>query len=178
MIGRRLNELRVSRNLSLRELAKLANVSPTLLSQIEREVTEPSLTTLRNLSVVFGESMSALFSDPAAPSVWISRPGERVTLTVPKGGISYERLTRGNGQMEVLRAVFEPGQFSSSEAVTHPSLECVYVISGELTAEIAGQLHVVRAGESITFEADAPHRYLNNGKDRCEMIVSVTPPIP
>jgi transcriptional regulator with XRE-family HTH domain len=100
MIGRRLNELRVSKKLSLRELAKLANVSPTLLSQIEREVTEPSLTTLRSLSAVFGESMSALFSDPAAPSVWLSRPGERVTLTGPKGGVGFERLTRGNGQME------------------------------------------------------------------------------
>ena len=178
MIGRRLNELRVSRNLSLRELAKLANVSATLLSQIEREVTEPSLTTLRSLSAVFGESMSALFSDPAAPSVWVSRPGERVTLTVPKGGVSFERLTRGNGQMEVLRAIFEPGQFSSSESGSHPSLECVYVIEGELTAEIAGSSHLVCAGESITFDAGSPHRYFNSGTEKCEMIVSITPPIP
>ncbi|KAB7591713.1 helix-turn-helix transcriptional regulator, partial [Verminephrobacter sp. Larva24] len=68
MLGKRLHELRLTRGMSLRALAQAAGVSPTLLSQIERGVTEPSLSTLRALSAVFGESMAALFRDPAAPS--------------------------------------------------------------------------------------------------------------
>ena len=178
MIGKRLHDLRVARGLSLRGLAEIAGVSPTLLSQVEREVTEPSLTTLRSLSAVFGESMSALFADPGAPAVWHSRPGERTTLMGPKGGVSYERLTRGNGQMEVLRAVFAPGQFSAEDGLRHPSLECVYVITGILTAEIAGTVHTVAAGESITFDAQQSHRYRNNGDKEAEVIVSITPPVP
>ncbi|OFA03466.1 helix-turn-helix domain-containing protein [Duganella phyllosphaerae] len=178
MIGKRLHDLRVARGLSLRKLAEIASVSPTLLSQVERDVTEPSLTTLRSLSAVFGESMSALFADPQAPSVWLSRPGERLTLMGPKGGVSYERLTRGNGQMEVLRAVFAPGQFSAEDPLRHPSLECVYVISGTLTAEIGGTTYAVNAGESITFDAQQPHRYTNQGDSDAEVIVSVTPPVP
>lgn len=178
MIGKRLHDLRVARGLSLRKLAEIAGVSPTLLSQVEREVTEPSLSTLRSLSTVFGESMSALFADPGAPSVWLSRPGERSSLMGPKGGVSYERLTRGNGQMEVLRAVFAPGQFSAEDPLHHPSLECVYVITGMLTAEIAGTVYTVRAGESITFDAQQAHRYLNQGSEDAEVIVSITPPVP
>ncbi|MEW7850738.1 XRE family transcriptional regulator [Massilia aurea] len=178
MIGKRLHDLRVARGLSLRGLAEIAGVSPTLLSQVEREVTEPSLTTLRSLSAVFGESMSNLFADPTAPSVWHSRPGERLSLIGPKGGVTYERLTRGNGQMEVLRAVFAPGQFSAEDMLRHPSLECVYVVTGVLTAEIAGATYVVAAGESITFDAQQSHRYRNNGSEDAEVILSITPPVP
>ena len=178
MLGKRLNELRVARGLSLRALAKDAGVSPTLLSQIEREVTEPSLNTLRALSAVFGESMAALFLDPEAPSVWLSRPGERTHIIGPKGAVSYERLTRGNGPMEVLRAVFVPGQFSVAETVSHPSVECIYVIRGTMTVELAGVPHQVQAGEAISFEAIHAHRYVNHGDVDAEIILSVTPPIP
>jgi hypothetical protein len=72
---------------------------------------------MRRLAGVFGESISSLFSEPAPPSVWISRPGERSLLTAPKGQVAYERLTAGNGQLEVLRAVLEPGQVSADDRV-------------------------------------------------------------
>ncbi len=164
--------------MSLRDLAKAAGVSATLLSQIEREVTEPSLSTLRALSGVFGESMPALFLDPEAPAVWLSRVGERTTIIGPKGAVSYERLTRGNGPMEVLRAVFVPGQYSVADTVSHPSIECLYVIRGAMTVEVAGVAHQVQAGEAISFEAVHPHRYVNHGQVDAEIILSVTPPIP
>ncbi|KFK95694.1 MULTISPECIES: helix-turn-helix domain-containing protein [unclassified Serratia (in: enterobacteria)] len=178
MLGKRLKELRMSRGLSLRALAATTGLSATLLSQIEREVTEPSLTTLRRLSNVFGESMSALFADPSAPSVWISRPGERTTLMGPKGGVSYERLTQGNGQMEVLRAVFQPGQFSSEQPLRHPALESVYVLRGTLSVMIGDLHYVVNAGENIAFDANAAHRYINEGQEAVEILMSITPPVP
>ena len=93
MIGERLKELRTARNLSLRDLAAQAGVSATLLSQVERSVTDPSLETVRRLAAVFGESITSLFAEPNAPAVWISRPGNRSKLTAPAGRVSYERLT-------------------------------------------------------------------------------------
>ncbi len=178
MLGKRLHELRVAHGLSLRALAQKAGVSPTLLSQIEREVTEPSLNTLRALSAVFGESMAALFLDPQAPTVWLSRPGQRTQMIGPSGGVTYERLTRGNGPMEVLRAVFAPGQYSVLEAISHPSVECVYVIRGAISVEVGGVPHHALAGDSITFDAIQPHRYINRGEVDAEIILSVTPPVP
>lgn len=164
--------------MSLRQLAALADVSPTLLSQIERSVTDPSLETMRRLAGVFGESVASLFSDTVAPSVWISRPGERSMLTAPKGRVSYERLTAGNGQLEVLRAVLQPGEISADEPRGHASTECVYVVSGELTAQIDGVEYPVVAGESISFDSRLPHRYRNSSSTQTEIILSVTPPNP
>lgn len=130
MIGERLKELRTARNLSLRDLAAQAGVSATLLSQVERSVTDPSLETVRRLAAVFGESITSLFAEPNAPAVWISRPGNRSKLTAPAGRVSYERLTAGQSDLEVLRAVLAPGQVSADEPRGHPSTECVYVIQG------------------------------------------------
>ncbi|VVD59281.1 cupin domain-containing protein [Pandoraea anhela] len=176
MIGERLKELRSARGLSLRELAGQAGVSATLLSQIERSVTDPSLETMRRLAAVFGESVVSLFAEPADLSVCVTRPGERATLTAPKGQVSYERLTNGIGQLEVLRAVLEPGQVSIEEPRGHAAAECVYVIHGELVAQIAGLEYVIGAGDSLSFDARLPHRYLNASQVPTEIILSVTPP--
>jgi transcriptional regulator with XRE-family HTH domain len=178
MIGERLKELRAARGMSLRELASQAGVSATLLSQIERAVTDPSLETMRRLAGVFGESVSSLFSETAPAAVWISRPGERSLLTAPKGQVGYERLTAGNGQLEVLRAVLQPGQVSADEPRGHASTECVYVVAGALVAQIAGVDYPVLAGESISFDSRLPHRYLNLSQAPAEIILSVTPPNP
>jgi transcriptional regulator with XRE-family HTH domain len=178
VIGDQLRDLRTRRGLSLRALAAEAEVSATLLSQIERGVTEPSLATLRRLAKVFGESMASLFEDRAAPSVWISRPGERSILRGPRGQIGYERLTPGNGQMEVLRGVLEPGEAISSEPWSHASLECAFVVAGVLTVELDGEPSIVRAGEAITFDSRLAHRYVNGAAERVEFLISVAPPTP
>lgn len=178
MIGDQLRDLRTRRGLSLRALAAQAGVSATLLSQVERGVTEPSLATLRRLAVVFGESVASLFEDRAAPSVWVSRPGERSTLRGPRGRIGYERLTPGNGRMEVLRGVLDPGEAISSEAWSHNSLECAFVVAGTLTVELDGTPRAVLAGEAITFDSRIAHRYLNRGGERAEFLLSVAPPMP
>jgi transcriptional regulator with XRE-family HTH domain len=178
MIGDQLRELRIKRELSLRALAAEAGVSATLLSQVERGITEPSLATLRRLAGVFGESVASLFDDRAAPVVWVSRPGERSTLRGPKGQVAYERLTPGNGQMEVLRGVLEPGEATSAEPWSHASLECAFVVAGVLTTEVDGTAREVLAGEAITFDSRLPHRYVNTSAERVEFLLSVTPPTP
>jgi len=178
VIGDQLRQLRTQRGLSLRALATEAGVSATLLSQIERGVTEPSLATLRRLAGVFGSSLATLFEDPAAPELWISRPGERSRLLGPKGQVAYERLTPGNGQLEVLRGVLQPGEATAGEPWGHASLECVFVVAGSLTAEVAGVRHTVTGGEAITFDSRQPHRYLNDSAEPVEFILSVHPPMP
>jgi len=163
--------------MSLRELAARSGLSASLLSQIEREVTEPSLSTLRRLATVFGESVTTLF-DSSPPAVWISRPGSRSTLAGPHGLVRYERLTPGNGQLEVLRAVLPPGAATSEEPWGHPSTECAYVVSGTLAVRIGDVTHEVLAGESITFDSTQPHLYRNTTGSPVEYLVSVTPPSP
>lgn len=178
MVGKKLKELRSSRGMSLRTLASETGLSPTMLSQIERGITEPSLRSLRLLANVFGQAISALFEDETVPAVHISHAGERSRITSPKGHIQYERLSPGNGQLEVLRGLLEPGETSSDDQWSHVALECIYVIRGTLTANVGEASYEVPAGDAITLDSRQPHRYCNNGTDKVEFILAVNPPTP
>ncbi|MFK5690146.1 cupin domain-containing protein [Ornithinimicrobium sp. LYQ92] len=181
MIGPRLRELRVTRGLSLRRLAAETGLSATLLSQIERGVTNPSLKSLRLLAGYFGQSISTLFQEE--PEVLggtssVTTPGHRALIQVPSGRARYERLTQGNGQLEVLLGTLHPGEASSEERWSHEAVECAYVLRGELTVELGEETLVLEAGHAITLRSTIPHRYLNTGDVVTEFHVSVTPPTP
>lgn len=178
VLGERLKSLRAAKGLTLRQLSDLSGLSVSMLSQIESGSADPSLGSLRKLAQVFEASIATLFSDPDAPNVSISRPGARHRLSGADAEFVYERLTPGRGDLEVLTADIPPGAASSAQTWGHPSTECAYVISGELTVEIAGQLHVIAGGESITFDSRQPHRYINASDAMTSIVVSVTPPSP
>ncbi len=178
MLGDRLRDLRQQHSLTLRQLATAADVSPGLLSQIENGATDPSLSTLRKLAQVFDTSIAELFSEPEAPPVHISRVGARTRLAAPPGQITYERLTPGRGDLEVLQAHLAPGDASSAEPWAHPSTECAIVITGEVVAEIGGDSYTLSAGESVTFDSRLAHLYRNASDQRAHLIIAVTPPTP
>jgi transcriptional regulator with XRE-family HTH domain len=128
VLGEGLRELRLRQGMTLRELATEAQVSPALLSQLENGITDPSLSTLRKPAAVFKTEVSALFNEPNAPMVHLSRPGQRMRLTAPLGEITYERLTPGRRDLEVLMATMESGDVSSPERRGHESTECIVVL--------------------------------------------------
>ncbi|KQW06211.1 XRE family transcriptional regulator [Leifsonia sp. Root4] len=178
MIGTRLRELRTARGLSLRSLAEETGLSATLLSQIERGVTEPSLKSLRLVADVFGQSVAMLFDEGAVQAVHISHAGERSKISSPRGHIQYERLMPGNAQLAVLRGVLEPGESSSDEPWSHVAIECAYVLTGVLTVMVGDSAHEVVAGDAITIDSSQPHRYRNTTNHTVEFILSVNPPTP
>lgn len=178
MIGSRLKSLRTAQGMTLRALAEQTGLSVTMLSQIERGVTEPSLRSLRTLAGVFGQSVGGLFYEENTASVHISRPGARSRIVSPHGQVQYERVTSSNGQLEVLHSTLQSQEFSSEEPWAHEAVECVYVIAGELTVIVAEVSYPLEAGEAITIDSRQPHRYLNTSSAPVEFLLSVTPPTP
>jgi transcriptional regulator with XRE-family HTH domain len=178
VIGEKVRSLRRERDMSLRELAAATGLSAGMLSQIERSATDPSLATIRKLAAVFGSDLATLFAEPAPSSVHHSKVGKRPGLAVASGHITYERLTPGRTDLEVLRGLLAAGEATSEECWSHPSTECTYVIAGTLTAEVGGIFYELLAGESLTFDSRSSHRYINRGDGPAEFIVSVTPPNP
>lgn len=179
MIGTRLLELRRSRELSLRDLGAATGLSATLLSQIERGVTQPSLKTLRLLADYFGQSIATLFQDDSSLEVAeVTRPEERQVITASVGEVEYRRIAHGNGRLEVLQGHLEPGATSGDEPRSHDAVECAYVLSGELTAQVGDEVFTLSAGEAVTVNSLKPHRYLNLTDTVTDYILSVTPPTP
>lgn len=162
--------------MTLRDLAAATGLSVGLLSQVERDRTDPSLETLRRIGRALDLPIFSLFQDAPDEPVAVVRHAERVRLRAPHGLISYTRVSPGQGRLEVLEGTLEPRAVSSREPWSHPSEECTVVLHGTLVVEVAGERHKLEPGDSCRFDSRLPHRYLNESDSPATFLVSVTPP--
>lgn len=176
MIGDRIRSLRRERQLTVRQLAYRAEVSPAHISQVERDINDPSLDSLRRIAQALGVPLFDLFQQPEEADVAVVRSDSRMQTRSPHGELVYSRLSPGFGRLEVLEGVLQPGAASSQEAWSHPSEECVVVSSGVLIAEVDGQRHELHEGDSCYFNSRLPHRYVNECEVQSVFLVSITPP--
>jgi transcriptional regulator with XRE-family HTH domain len=182
-IGPRLRAQREQMGLSLRELARRIGVSASLISQIERDKVNPSVSTLYSLVRELRLGMGELFSVdgtalPVASSAAVLRPAPRVTAdrraTINlASGVTWERLTAGGDTgVEFLRVVYNPGSEScpADSLVRHGGKEYGYVISGRLGVQISFDRYDLGPGDSISFDSSSPHRLWTIGEAPAEAI--------
>ena len=183
-MGDRLREARRARGLSLRRLAELVGVSPSLISQVETGRAKPSVNTLYALATELGISLDVLlFMDtqpPAgngaadafagiiettSPHVPVQRAASRSTIRLGSG-VVWERLTTESiRNVDFLHVTYEVGGESSpSEAFQrHTGQEWGYVLSGTLTVRIGFDEYLLQPGDAISFDSAVPHRLFNAG---------------
>ncbi|SDH12509.1 helix-turn-helix domain-containing protein [Nonomuraea jiangxiensis] len=176
MIGARIRELRTERGLTLARLAAAAGVSSGLISQVERDLADPSLETLRKIAKALDLPLFSLFQEPDATAVAVVRREARMQVRSPVGGVVYTRVSPGHGRLEVLQGHLVPGGWSAAEPWSHPSEECVLVLRGRLVVEVSGAEHLLEAGDSCYFDSSLPHRYLNPGTEPADFLITATPP--
>lgn len=175
MVGNRIRELRAARGITVTELARRAEVSTGLISQVERELADPSLVTIRKIAKALDVPLFSLFEESETEDVAVVRRDTRMHIQSP-GGIVYTRISAGRGRLEVLQGTLAPGTASASEPWSHPSEECTVVTAGTLVVEVAGTERTLEVGDSCYFDSRLPHRYVNPHRSAAEFIISVTPP--
>jgi transcriptional regulator with XRE-family HTH domain len=154
-IGGRLREEREKRGISLRELARRVGVSPSLVSQIELDRVNPSVTTLYAIVTELGMTMSDVFAE---------EPGGRLE-TRPvinlASGVRWECLTRERDpDVEFLYVVYPAGAASCPEdaLMTHGGHKYGYVTSGTLGVQVGFERYELGPDGSIAFNSSSPHR--------------------
>jgi transcriptional regulator with XRE-family HTH domain len=178
-IGPRLRAEREHLGLSLRELARRIGVSASLISQIERDKVNPSVSTLYSLVRELGLGMGDLFSaDGDRPVRGVAAPSPLVTpetraLIELESGVTWERLTaRPDPSVEFLRVVYGPGSESCPDdsLLRHVGREYGYVVSGRLGVQIGFERYELGPGDSISFDSSSPHRLWAIGDGPAEAI--------
>jgi transcriptional regulator with XRE-family HTH domain len=193
LFGGRLKELRLRSGLSLREVARRAEVSPSLVSQIENGKSRPSVSTLYSLSRVLNVSVDELFDadkpaevaepddewhgngrmNPAnawRPSEYANRvsvvhPAHRSHLIMAEG-VTWERLAATpEHAVNFMKVSYAPGATSSGggDLVTHDGYEYAYVLTGELIMTVGEETFHLHPGESFGFDCSIPHVHRNPG---------------
>jgi transcriptional regulator with XRE-family HTH domain len=171
-IGPRLAALRAERSWPVSELARRVGVSASLISQIERGQSRPSVSTLVAIARAIDVPVDSLFAaegDPPRPAPtprptphrYLVRRDERRVIEI-EGGVRWERLTPATlERADVLELVHGPYAQSHTESYRHPGSEMVLVISGRLRIEVDGEPYDLDPGDSIWFPSTCEHRYVN-----------------
>jgi transcriptional regulator with XRE-family HTH domain len=182
-VGQRLRSERERRGLSLRELARRLEISPSALSQIETGRSRPSVGTLYAIVSELGLSLDELFGARRPAGAAEAPDGNGATLVqrrdTRKGldlesGVRWERLTpTAEPDADFLYVVYEVGGASSREGthIRHTGREYGVVLSGRLRVTIGfDEEHELGPGDSIAFESSRPHRLENAGVEPVEAI--------
>ena len=184
-IGPRLRTARERRGLSLRELAKAVQLSPSLISQIETGKARPSVGSLYALTSALGLSIDKLFVETDGASTAARAPveTEEATLVVRgtsrkaielESGVRWERLTAASHpDVDFLFVEYAPGGSSHATMTRHAGKEYGFIISGVLTVTVNFDDYVLNPGDSIAFPSTTPHRLWNAGEEPVHAIWAV-----
>ena len=176
-LGRRIRELRLTRKFSLKQLAAGAGVSTSLVSQIENNRVDPSLSTLRKIALTMGVPVFALIAESAPGEASFIPKSRRRRVSFPQGGPEYEiihsELTK---KMGIMIGTLPAGGMTSEEPIAHDGEECLVILKGRVQVEFQAGCRELKEGDSLYFDSSAPHRLVNPGRTPCRYYLIITPP--
>ena len=176
-IGPRIRALREAMGHSLRDLAERSGVSAPMLSQVERGETSPTLAVAEKIAAGLELTLSQLLRLDEGEHVSLSRAGERRRFE--RGGHRFEELTpplpgqRADVSLHTLRAGATTGGADDPPIHEPGSRETAVVLSGVIALTVDGTRHELHAGDSVTFDADLPHHFENDGEEQARFLAVI-----
>jgi transcriptional regulator with XRE-family HTH domain len=176
-VGPRIHALRDAMGFSLRDLAERSGVSAPMLSQVERGETSPTLAVAGKIAAGLELTLSQLLRLDEGQHVAISRAVER--RRSERGGHRFEELTPPlpGQRADVSLHVLDPGATTGGAAdppMHEPgSRETAVVLAGTLALVVDGSRHELEEGDSVTFDADLPHHFENEGQEATRFLAVI-----
>ena len=177
-VGERIRQLREALGLSLRDLAERTGVSAPMLSQVERGETSPTLAVAGRIAAGLELTLSQLLRLDEGRHMVITRAGEGRRRK--RRGHEVEELTpplpgqRSDVSVHTLAPGAATGGADDPPIHEPGSRETAVLLVGDLDLFIDGELRTLREGDSVTFDADLPHHFENNGDDEARMLAVVS----
>ncbi len=188
-LGPRIRQARERAGLTIVEVAQRSGYSPGYISQVERDLANPSLGTLKHIAAAldvplpsfFGESAEGngnlAETDAGASRTRIVRAGRRKTVLYPGSLIHHQLLSPDlRGKLEAIYASAPPGTGSGDEPYLHEGEEVGIVLHGHAECRVGEEVYQLDPGDAITLPSTVPHSWCNSGDEPLEMIWVSTPP--
>jgi transcriptional regulator with XRE-family HTH domain len=176
-VGARVRALREAMGFSLRDLAERSGVSAPMLSQVERGETSPTLAVAEKIAAGLELTLSQLLRLDEGEHAAVSRAGERRRFA--RGGHRFEELTpplpgqRADVSLHTLRAGASTGGPGDPPIHEPGSRETAVVLTGVLALTVDGTRYELHAGDSVTFDADLPHHFENDGEEQARFLAVI-----
>ena len=166
-LGKTILRLRTADKMSLGDLSESSGVAKSMISQIEKNETNPSLATLSRLSQALGTSVEAIVSQGNDGSSLVQKTSVQDTpLLTSEDGLCELRII---GSIDTVQWVqwydfrAKPGGILESSPHPDGSVENLTILSGEVQVDVEDESWTARAGETLRYRADRPHKVTNIG---------------
>lgn len=174
-IGTKIRQLRVQKALTLEELASRSELTKGFLSQLERDLTSPSIATLNDILEALGTTLGDFFKEEKEEQIVFRKSDffvdeqERYTVNwiVPN--------TQKNAMEPILMELPQNGK--SFEMAPHSGQEFGYVVDGCITLVQGEKKYIVKKGETFYLNGSSFHYIINEKKSTAKILWVSTPPL-
>ena len=175
-IGLKIKRLRLALNLTQEELADRTELSKSFISQVERDLTSPSIATLIDILQALGTDLKEFFGDETDSQIvfhdadYFEKYDEEL-----KNKTEWIIPNAQKNQMEPIRVTLQPGGRTYLDD-PHEGEEFGYVLSGQITIHLGQQTYKAKRGETFYFKSSSRHYIEAAGKAGASIIWVSTPP--
>ena len=173
-LGTKIKRMRLQDNLTQEELADRCELTKGYISQLENELTSPSITTLEDILNALGTTFADFFKDEKEEKV-VFTEAEFIEKVADTHKIEWLVPNAQKNEMEPIRVTVEP-HTTLEEDVPHEGEEFGYVISGRVWLHIGQAAYCVKKGEVFYFTSDKPHRLENRTNEKAVVLWVASPP--
>ncbi len=173
-LGAKLKDMRQQKNLTQEELADRCELTKGYISQLENDLTSPSITTLCDLLNALGSNLSDFFHEETEEKIVFT---EQEYIEKRSDGMLWNWVIP-NAQKNAMEPVLVELEAGSSTQVDfpHEGEEFGFVLEGRIAIVRAGKTNNAKKGESFYFTANKEHQIINKGKGKAKFIWISTPP--
>jgi transcriptional regulator with XRE-family HTH domain len=167
-LGKTVQRLRKAYNLSLSELSEQSGVAKSIISQIERNETNPTLATIWRLTQALDVSIERVLREADDEPFLEKMTRGETPMLVSEDGRCRLAITGWIKTVEWVQwyeLLADPGGVLESEGHQRGSVESLTVNQGELEIEVGGAIQRARAGETLRYRCDRPHTIRNVSRE-------------
>jgi transcriptional regulator with XRE-family HTH domain len=178
--GPEIRSLRKRRSLTIVDLATAIGKSTGYVSQVERNLSVPSVADLQKIAAALGVHMGWFFDrsaeGPADEVALIVRAGRRRRLNYGLGVTDFLLSPSLSGELELLYTTLAPGAKGGEQPLSYRGEQAGLVLAGSFELTIGRKRFLLQEGDSFGFKSTTPHRYRNPGQIETAVVWAFTPP--
>lgn len=173
-IGSKIKRMRLQLNLSQTELADRCELTKGYISQLENDLTSPSISTLCDILAALGTDLSEFFKKEGDERIVFLKSD---FIEKSEGGMTLKWVVPNaqKNEMEPVLVELVPNS-STTVDFPHNGEEFGYVLEGRICIELDNRKYICKKGESFYYKANVPHGIKNAGKINAKFLWISTPP--
>ena len=174
-IGRKIKNLRLRKGLTQEELGERTDLTKGYISQIERDLSSPSIETFFDILEVLGCTPREFFHDDDQDQKVVYKEEDRTEYIDNERGYRVQWLVpeSNENEMEPILLTLEKGggfkEFEPSSSDT-----CAYVLKGRIKILLGNRVYYAKSGETVYYQASEEHQILNESDEPAELLLIAT----